>query len=246
MDPVLRIGTSGWHYKHWMGNFYPDGLATNKMFEWYSRHFNTVELNNSFYRLPTEEAFSAWRNRAPLGFTFAVKASRFITHMKKLKDPELAIEKFFHRALLLREKLGPILLQLPPRWPVNIERLQDFLRAIPSGPRYVFEFRDESWHTPEIYRILARHNVALCIHDWRAAHGPIEITADFAYVRMHGPSGEYHGSYDEGTLQEWAQRLHRWRSELSAIFVYFNNDQGGHAITNALTLERMSETRAAA
>ncbi|HZQ69619.1 MAG TPA: DUF72 domain-containing protein [Terriglobales bacterium] len=246
MKARLHIGTSGWHYKHWLGNFYPPKLPPAKMFEWYARHFRTVELNNSFYRLPTEDAFLHWRSQAPPGFTFAVKASRFITHMKKLKDPHSSVEKFFQRALLLNEKLGPVLFQLPPGWPVNLDRLEEFLAVLPSGLRYVFEFRDESWHSESVYRILRRHNAALCVHDWRAAQGPAVITADFTYVRMHGPSGAYHGSYSNFQLENWASRIEGWGTSLAAIYLYFNNDQGGFAVRNAQTLQGFVGLRAAA
>jgi len=246
MDAELHIGTSGWHYKHWLGEFYPAKIPSAKMLEWYSRHFDTVELNNSFYRLPTGQAFLHWRSVAPAGFTFAVKASRFITHMKKLKDPELSLENFLERARLLREKLGPILFQLPPRWPVNVERLESFLQALPHSCRCVFEFRDASWNTPEVYRILGRHNAALCIHDWRAHRGPNEITADFTYVRMHGPEGTYQGAYSAEYLQQLAERMERWRSELAAVYVYFNNDQGGFAVRDAIALRGMLKLGAAA
>ncbi len=246
MDARLNVGTSGWHYQHWRGTFYPSDLASAKMFGWYARHFSTVELNNSFYRLPTEQAVVGWRSRAPAGFTFAVKASRFITHMKKLKDPETAVQTFFDRMLLLKEKLGPVLFQLPPGWSANPSRLQDFLEAIPRSYHYVFEFRDESWHTPGIYRILSLYNAALCIHDWRTIHGPAQLTADFTYVRMHGPSGSYQGSYDIGTLETWARRIESWSSALSAIYIYFNNDVGGHAVYNAQTLLEFVRRRAVA
>jgi uncharacterized protein YecE (DUF72 family) len=246
MPATIHIGTSGWHYKHWLGNFYPAKLPTSKMFEWYARHFHTVELNNSFYRLPNEEALLRWRALAPRGFTFAVKASRFITHMKKLKDPRPSIQKFFEHALLLDHKLGPILFQLPPNFPMNRERLEEFLEVVPRGPRYVFEFRDESWYSHGIYQVLRRHNAALCIHDWRALQRPPEITANFTYVRMHGPSGSYQGSYEDAQLLRWAHRIEAWRSELAAVYFYFNNDQGGFAVKNAMQLQELVGSPAAA
>lgn len=246
MRATVHIGTSGWHYKHWLGNFYPSKLPAAKMFEWYSRYFHTVELNNSFYRLPTEEAVLRWRELAPPGFTFALKASRFITHMKKLKDPEPSIHKFFDRAFLLNRKLGPILFQLPPNWPVNLVRLEEFLETLARGHRYVFEFRDKSWHTPAVYRILHRYNAALCMHDWHATRGPAEITANFTYVRMHGPAGNYQGSYSQARLENWAERIERWRSQLAAVYVYFNNDQAAFAVTDAMRLQEQVAVSAAA
>lgn len=246
MNAKLHVGTSGWHYKHWLGDFYPAKIPAGKMFEWYARHFDTVELNNSFYRLPTHDAFLHWRALAPPGFTFAVKASRFITHMKKLKDPEISLENFLERVQLLHEKLGPVLFQLPPQWPVNVERLESFLAALPQTYRFVFEFRDPSWNTPTVYRILRRHNVALCIHDWRANQSSQEVTADFAYIRMHGPEGTYQGGYSAQHLETLAARMDRWRSELAAVYVYFNNDQGGFAVRDAVFLRQLLAMDAAA
>jgi uncharacterized protein YecE (DUF72 family) len=237
----LRIGTSGWHYKHWKGLFYPAKLPASKMLEWYVQHFDTVEINNTFYRLPNPEPLAKWRESVPPSFLFATKASRFITHMKKLRDPENAIEIFFDRIRILEPKLGPILFQLPPHWPVNLERLDQFLSYIPRGFTYVVEFREPSWCVPEIYSVLRRHNVALCLHDWGSSKWPMEITADFTYVRMHGPTGAYHGKYDDAMLREWAGRIQRWQRSLSAVYIYFNNDVGGHAISNAVELKQMLE-----
>ena len=207
------------------------------MFDFYARHFNTVEINNSFYRLPTAATFDAWRESSPEGFCYAVKASRFITHMKKLKDPESSSEKFFLAAERLREKLGPILFQLPPRWKVNVERFSEFLAALPSGHKYVIEFRDESWFVSPVFELMRKYNVAFCIHDFADMKVPNEITADFSYVRFHGPtSAKYWGSYSDAQLRKWAERIDEWRRQLSSVYVYFNNDPGGEAVKNALTL----------
>jgi len=238
----IFIGTSGWHYKHWLnGVFYPAGTTGSEMFEFYARHFNTVEINNSFYRLPTAKTFDAWRESAPRDFVFAVKASRFMTHMKKLKDAKRTSEKFFLVADRLEKKLGPILFQLPPRWKVNVERLAEFLEALPDKHRYAFEFRDESWIVPEVFRLLRKYNAAFCVHDFEEMKIPIEVTADFAYVRFHGPtSAKYWGSYSKAELRKWAQRIDGWRAELSAVYVYFNNDPEGAAVRNALTLKELA------
>ena len=236
----VLIGTSGWHYKHWLGVFYPAGTRTSEMFKFYARYFNTVEINNSFYRLPSAETFDAWRDSSPRGFCYAVKASRFITHMKKLKDPRISSEKFFLVAERLRQKLGPILFQLPPRWKVNVERLSEFLEALPREHKYTVEFRDESWFVTPVFEVLRKFNVAYCIHDFAEMKVPIEITADFTYVRFHGPtSAKYAGSYSEPQLQSWAERIESWRSKLSAAYLYFNNDPGGEAVKNALTLKEL-------
>ena len=236
----IFIGTSGWHYKHWLdGVFYPAGTTGAEMFEFYARHFNTVEINNSFYRLPTAKTFDAWRESAPGDFVYAVKASRFITHMKKLKDPKPSSEKFFLVVDRLEKKLGVILFQLPPRWKLNLDRLAEFLEALPDEHRYAFEFRDESWLVPEMFQLLRKHKAAFCIHDFADMKMPVEVTADFAYIRFHGPtSAKYWGSYSDAQLRKWAERIDSWRRELSAVNVYFNNDPEGAAVKNALTLKR--------
>lgn len=210
------------------------------MFQIYARHFDTVEVNNSFYQLPTANTFDNWRESAPRGFLFALKASRFITHMKKLKDPESSSKKFFLVADRLQKKLGPILFQLPPRWKVNVERLDEFLHAIPREHKYAVEFRDESWLVSPVYDVLRRHKVAFCIHDFADMKVPHEITAGFTYIRFHGPtSAKYYGWYSDGELQAWAERIASWRADLSDVYVYFNNDPEGAAIRNALTLKEM-------
>ena len=210
------------------------------MFEFYARHFKTVEINNSFYRLPAATTFDAWRESSPKEFCFAVKASRFITHMKKLKDPESSSEKFFLVADRLREKLGPILFQLPPRWKVNVERFSEFLASLPDGHKYVIEFRDESWFVPPVFELMREFNVAFCIHDFADMQVPDEITADFSYVRFHGPtSAKYFGSYTDAQLRRWAERIEEWKSGLKSVYVYFNNDPGGEAVKNAQTLKHL-------
>jgi uncharacterized protein YecE (DUF72 family) len=237
----VHIGTSGWHYKHWLDDvFYPAGTRPAQMFEFFARHFDTVEINNSFYHLPSAKTFDNWRDASPPGFLFAVKASRFITHMKKLKDPVRSSEKFFLAADRLGEKLGPILFQLPPRWKVNLERFEEFLQSLPGGHSYVFEFREPTWLAPEVFKLLRRYDAALCIHDFEEMKVPLELTADFTYVRFHGPtSARYFGSYSTAQLKTWAERIVEWRRKLKAVYVYFNNDPGGEAVKNALELKRL-------
>ncbi|HJT20344.1 MAG TPA: DUF72 domain-containing protein [Nitrospira sp.] len=235
----IRIGTSGWHYKHWVGPFYPDGLRADKMLSWYVDRFDTVEINNSFYRLPTEQTFTAWRRNTPPPFCFAVKASRYISHRKKLKDPEPALARFLPLVERLGPKLGPILFQLPPRWSCNLDRLNAFLDVLPSSHRYTFEFRDPSWHGPAVYRALRRRNAAFCIYELAGFESPYEVTADFAYIRLHGPEGKYGGDYSAVALGEWARRIDRWRSALQAVYVYFDNDQAAYAAKNAAELKRL-------
>jgi uncharacterized protein YecE (DUF72 family) len=236
----IHIGTSGWHYKHWVGKFYPEKLPAGKMLEFYIRHFDTVELNNSFYKLPTFEAMRAWRESVPSGFTFAVKGSRFITHNKKLKDPEQALRNILPRAEVLGEKLGCVLWQLPPRWRLNLERLEAFLTALPGYHRYTFEFREPGWLNDRVYRVLERFNAAFCIYDIAQFHSPIITTADFAYVRLHGPSHhKYGGSYADAALAAWAKRITDWARQGLDVFVYFDNDQAAFAAHNALSLKAM-------
>jgi uncharacterized protein YecE (DUF72 family) len=240
MSCDIRIGTSGWHYKHWLGTFYPERLPASRMLDFYVRHFDAVEINNTFYRLPRIEMLRAWRDATPRDFRFAVKGSRFITHNKKLKDPENAIENILPRAVEgLGPKLGPVLWQLPPKWNRNLERLEEFLVVLPRELRYAFEFRHESWITPETLAILRRYNAAFCIYELAGYHSPIEITADWAYVRLHGPGGKYQGSYPRATLRRWADRIAAWAGQLRGIHVYFDNDQAGYAAKNALTLKQL-------
>lgn len=238
-NALIHVGTSGWHYKHWLGDFYPDRFPPAKMLEWYAREFHTVEINNSFYRLPEEKTFERWRKTVPPGFLFAVKASRFLTHVKRLKDPEDSIKLFFSRAKHLGPHLGPILFQLPPKWKADVRRLTAFLELLPPKQRYVIEFRDDSWYTTQIRELLRQHNVALCLHDWRSADWARELTADFTYIRFHGTNGKYAGNYPEHMLQHWAEQIHSWGDRLSQVFAYFNNDIGGHAIRNAKSLRAM-------
>jgi uncharacterized protein YecE (DUF72 family) len=242
MRGKLFIGTSGWHYKHWLGLFYPKNLPPREMLEFYAQHFDTVEINNSFYRLPAAATFEAWKQNSPPRFLFAVKGSRFTTHMKKLKDPVSSTEKFFDAVDHLGKKLGPILFQLPPRWRVNTQRLAEFLESIPGGRRYVFEFRDESWYSSEVYELLRKHRASMCIHDLGGKQTPIEVTSDFTYIRFHGPGeAKYAGSYSSAAMKKWAERIKEWQQELSGVYVYFNNDIGGHAIENAKELKRLVE-----
>jgi uncharacterized protein YecE (DUF72 family) len=236
----IFIGTSGWHYKHWRGPFYPEKLPPSKMLEFYAQHFHTVELNNTFYRLPQPNGLHNWRSSTPRDFCFAMKGSRFLTHMKKLKDPATAIERFFERADLLKEKLGPIVFQLPPHWEVDGERLDAFLKVLPRGHRYAFELRNPTWHSAEIYSILRRHRAAFCIFEIAGFRSGFEITADFTYVRLHGPDGAYQGSYSHDALQGWADRIREWEEKLRAIYIYFDNDQAGYAPKNALELAKLA------
>jgi uncharacterized protein YecE (DUF72 family) len=235
----VHIGTSGWHYKHWIGAFYPPDMRPAQMLRWYAEKFDTVEINNSFYRLPAATALESWCRETFPEFCFAVKASRYITHNRKLNDPESAKEKFISLVEKLGRRLGPILFQLPPSWKVNVDRLDQFLAALPRTHRYAFEFRNPTWNVAPVYEALRRHNAAYCIYELAGFQSPIEITADFTYVRLHGPGNKYQGDYSRQILRNWAKRIEAWRRKLKYVFVYFDNDQAGFAPKNALELKKM-------
>ena len=236
------IGTSGWHYDHWRDRFYPEKLIKAKWLEFYASHFTTVELNNSFYRLPSEAAFATWHDSSPANFTFAVKVSRFITHIKRLRNTEEAVENFVDRAKILGEKLGPLLYQLPPNMHRNDEVLESFLSTLPRGMKHVFEFRHESWLKEKVFEILHRYNVGLCVFDMPSLTCPVVTTADFAYVRFHGSTGLYWSCYSDEELADWAKRLANLAVNLKAVYIYFNNDAEAFAVRNAITLRAYLET----
>lgn len=236
----IRIGTSGWHYKHWIGNFYPAKFPSSKMLAYYCERFDTVELNNSFYHLPKKTALECWRDSTPKEFVFAAKGSRFLTHMKKLKDAGQGLARFLDAIETFGAKLGPILFQLPPNWELNLERLATFLDLLPKVHRYAFEFRNASWSVPAVYDLLRRHNAAYCAFHLAGEQSPILTTADFAYVRLHGPGGKYQGSYSDRDLREWSNRIGAWRGDLKAVYVYFDNDEAGYATADALRLKNLA------
>ena len=236
---AIHIGTSGWHYDHWLGPFYPAGLAKADFLGYYQERFHTVEINNSFYQLPKEKTLLSWRESVPEGFIFAVKASRYITHMKKLKDPEQSVEVFLKRIKLLEDKLGPILFQMPPNFRFNPARLQAFLAALPKDYRYALELRDPSWLNDEAYRILAEHKAAFCIYEIAGRLSPKEVTANFVYIRLHGPGGAYQGNYDARNLSGWAGAISAWAAQGKEVFCYFDNDEAGFAAQHALSLQDM-------
>jgi uncharacterized protein YecE (DUF72 family) len=237
----IYIGTSGWHYQHWKGPFYPENLPDKRLLEYYLEHFQTAEINNTFYQLPEKKTFAQWRESVPEGFLFAVKASRYITHMKKLKDPQEPLANFMGRVAGLGEKLGPILFQLPPKWHFNLERLKGFLKALPGDHRYAFEFRDPSWFNELTNQALAERGAAFCIYDFEQRQSPRSVTADFVYVRLHGPDGAYQGSYDDRTLSDWAGAFSSWADQGKEVFCYFDNDEKGYAAQNALKLKELLE-----
>jgi uncharacterized protein YecE (DUF72 family) len=230
----LRIGTSGYQYDHWRRLFYPEGLPPRLWFTHYAATFDTVELNSTFYRLPGRHVFRAWHDAAPPGFLYAVKYSRFATHMKKLTDPEQPLGRFLPLAGELAEHLGPILVQLPTGWRANLPRLAAFLEAAPRDYRWAIEVRDDTWLGPELYRLLERAGAALVIHDALPRH-PRVVTAPFTYRRYHHG---FTGSYSHPFLRREAERLQHELDASLDVYAYFNNDLGGHAVKNALTLRR--------
>lgn len=235
----IHIGTSGWHYAHWRGPFYSESLSERHFLEHYIARFGTVEINNSFYHLPQEETLLNWRDKVPDDFVFAVKGSRYLTHMKKLKNPEEGLAKFFGRIETLGRRLGPILFQLPPKWRVNPQRLAHFLACLPKQHRYAFEFRDPSWFSEPVYEVLTQHQAALCIYDLAGNTTPKHVTCDFVYIRLHGPDAAYEGSYSPQTLAGWAGAMSTWNRQGKDIYCYFDNDQAGYAPQNALRLKQM-------
>jgi uncharacterized protein YecE (DUF72 family) len=245
---LIRIGCSGWQYRHWRGDFYPDTVPLSRWLEYYASHFDTVEINNSFYRLPEAATFEAWHSRVPPPFVFAVKASRYLTHMKKLNDPEPAIDRLFSRVTCLGRSLGPVLYQLPPRWPVNLPRLQTFLAALPPAHTHVIEFRDPSWYSAEVFAALQMHNVSLCLHDMEGSATGLHRVGPIIYLRCHGPA-KYQGGYSDRRLAELAEWCAAHTNNGTPLYAYFNNDIGGHAPRDAArfrAMAQLSQRRAAA
>lgn len=233
----IRIGTSGWNYDHWRGRLYPASLPQKKWFDVYSSVFDTVEINNTFYHQPPDATFDAWREQAPKGFLYAVKANRYLTHLKRLKDPAEPLERFLRGAKRLREHLGPILYQLPPNWSPNLERLEAFIGLLPDGLSHVIEFRNGSWLCDETYGLLEKHGVVLCVHDMFNEH-PRRITGAFVYLRFHGIAGGSGGKYGRRKLRFWAEWIREVASERD-VFAYFNNDAEGFAVSDARLLRQM-------
>jgi uncharacterized protein YecE (DUF72 family) len=232
---ALRIGTSGWHYDHWRSVFYPEELPKTEWFSHYARQFDSVEINNTFYRLPEATTFDAWRSQAPRGFCYALKFSRYGSHIVRLKKPKDTIGKFLKRAARLGEFLGPILVQLPPNWKADPERLAAFLEAAPKNYRWTLELRDRRWLCEEVFAILKEHGCALCIHDMIDDH-PRLVTAGWVYLRFHGE--HYGGCYSHQFLTARAAEIQDYLSKGLDVFAYFNNDAEGYAVQNAADLRR--------
>ena len=238
----IHIGTSGWLYWNWKGIFYPEDLSSKDYFSFYQKHFDTVELNYPFYHVPKKETFLKWKNAVDKNFIYAVKANRYITHVKKLAEAPDAI-KFLDHAKALEKNLGPILFQLPPSWKINAERFKNFLEILPKKFRYTFEFRNSTWYDEKIYSLLQKYNCAFCIYDLDKHQSPEIVTADFVYVRLHGTDGKYRGSYSGKILSDWAMKCHSWRRKGKDVFFYFDNTYNGDAVRDALQLKKLLEKK---
>ncbi len=225
----VLIGTSGWSYDHWVGVLYPKSATSLGRLDACARHFRTVELNNTFYRWPRDEVFSTWRERSPAGFVFSAKASRGLTQFRKLNDPGPWLERMEAGLSRLGEKRGVTLYQLPPHFPINLERLDRFLSVVPSGERTAVEFRHPSWDVEETFTVLERHGAAYCVMSGANLPCVLRATAGFVFVRLHGPDNRrmYAGSYSEEDLRWWADRIGEWRSQGRDVYAYFNNDGHG-------------------
>jgi uncharacterized protein YecE (DUF72 family) len=242
IDAMARvlIGTSGWHYDSWRGPFFPKGLPLKSQLQFYASQFSSAELNGVFYRTPTPEAVESWRFQTGKDFVFAGKASKFITHWKRLSESSAnSLELLEDRLSLLGNKAGPILFQLPPNFRADADRLDEFFKMLSSKRRYSFEFRHPSWYVPRILKMLAERNISLCLSDHHDAPAPWKRTADFVYVRGHGPGGRYKGHYADRTLAEWARRILSWKKQGKDVYVYFDNDQKSAAPADALKLRQM-------
>lgn len=238
MAGQLFVGTSGWHYESWLGPFYPERYPKPKLLAFYAGVFAATEINLSFYRLPSAEAVASWRDDTPENFLFSWKAHRVITHYRRLQNTEEDIAQVFARMEGLGPKFGPVLFQLPPRFKADRERLAGFIATLPAGCRYTFEFRDPSWYEPAIIDLLRDSGASLCLSDHAHAPAPWVATADFVYIRGHGPSGRYHGSYEDVTLADWARHTEEWRRQGRDVFCFFDNDIKAAAPADA---QRFSE-----
>lgn len=238
MPNACYIGTSGWSYDHWDNVLYPAGTPSRDRLGYYVRRFNTVELNASFYRWPREASFASWRRRLPHGFAFSVKAPRGLTHAKKLYSPEVWIERIVRCWHELGDKRAVLLVQLPPGMERDEARLDYFLSSLPPWMRVAVEFRHPSWHDDAVFALLERHGAAYCVMSGAGLTCVLRATAEFVYVRMHGPDHDhlYGGSYSDNDLRWWADRIREWQGQWKDVYVYFNNDGGGNAVRNAETL----------
>jgi uncharacterized protein YecE (DUF72 family) len=239
---MIHIGTSGWVYGDWGdGVFYPEDLREKDWLEFYSQQFKTVEINATFYHQMSAKTYANWYNKVPKDFIFSVKISRFLTHIKKLNAPKEPWQRFINNAKHLKEKLGPILVQLPPNLHVNLDKLKELIRVIPAQYKIALEVRHQSWFNEPAYKILKKRNISLVFSYGEGL--PVEevITADFIYVRMHGPGDLYGSKYTTAQLKKLADKIKQWQRKVKNIYVYFNNDTKGYAVDNAKKLIELTK-----
>lgn len=234
----IYIGTSGWSYPHWVKVFYPKNVGPTDRLIFFSHSFDTVEINNTFYHVPYESVVKNWYQSVPKQFVFSVKASRYITHLKRLKDPDKTTSLFFKSLKPLKTKLGPILFQLPPSFEKNLERLELFLKHLSKKYLYVFEFRHPSWYTADCYKLLKKYAVALCITDLGGKLSPQKVTTHFTYIRLHGPK-TYRGQYGRKKLAIWKRRINNWKKNKISVYCYFDNDEKSYAVKDAKILKEI-------
>lgn len=234
---AVRIGTSGWLYKHWDAVFYPPKI---EKLTFYAAHFDTVEINTTFYHLPKNGSVKNWKHRTGKDFIFSIKASQYITHRKRLLNCQEPLKTFYQSIHSLREKRGPLLFQLPPSFKIDLQRLETFFNLLKKGMPTTFEFRHPSWYVPETYKLLKKYQIALCITDITGEASPLEVTSDFVYLRLHGPK-KYSGSYNSRDLKKWEKQIARWLDQKIDVFCYFDNDEKGYAVRDALQLKKAFE-----
>lgn len=235
-DPSILIGTSGWSYNHWKLNFYPENIKPPQWLSHYSQQFTTVEVNTTFYHLPKETTIKNWLIQVPENFLFSIKASQYITHRKRLKDCKEGLELFYKVLEPLKAKTGPILFQLPPFFKNQQERFEEFISLLKTDYDYVFEFRHDSWFVDEIYALMNKKKIALCITDLNGHLSPEVITSHFTYLRLHGPHKAYQGSYGLTKLKMWKGKIEKWAKD-TTVYCYFDNDEKGFAIQDAMKLQ---------
>lgn len=237
--PTVLLGTSGWSYKHWKGIFYPQDLPQKKWFQYFSGKFDTVEINASFYRIPILKTVQGWYERSPGDFKFSVKMSRLVSHRKKLKNCSDELQWFFSVFEPLYPKIAVVLIQLPPLLKFDPARINEFSSLLPTRYRFAFEFRNPGWYREETYEILARYGHIFCIHDMAGVATEKIITSDSIYIRFHGFDSMYVGDYPETHLKQWAEWIKKQFQENRSVYAYFNNDIGGYAVKNCMSLRNM-------
>ncbi len=235
----LHVGTSGWSYDHWGNVFYPENLRPRDRLHFYARHFATVEVNSTFYHTMRDSTYEKWKDTVPENFVFAIKANRFLTHRKRLKDAREPLARILAGARILKYKLGPLLFQLSPGFHFDPGTVEDFLKLLPEDVASVLEFRSLSWFVPETYQLLKAYGISFCIFDHPRMECPKEVTSSPVYIRMHGFGAVYGGKYDTVTLKTWAKTIRSYLNQGLDVYIYFNNDTEGYAVENARTLREL-------